>query len=63
MTATYCLAPFAKRLRDVPPTVEVWRALLAEQPEVCPKGCTTNCRTHCGDWARVQWRAMQGRRK
>lgn len=57
MSATYCLGPFAQRLRTLP--WAQWRDEIAKLPEACPKGCAVNCRAVCTSYARVQWRASK----
>lgn len=59
MTLTNCLGAFALRISRLPKTK--WKAEIDRLPEVCPKGCSVNCRTVCADYARVQWRMSEAR--
>lgn len=54
MSATYCLGPFATRLRTLPR--EQWKAEVEKLPETCPRKCGVHCRTYCASYARIQWR-------
>lgn len=60
MPTTYCLSDFAKRLSATPR--EQWKALVESMPETCDR-CGTTCREVCADYARMQWRMAQRRRK
>lgn len=57
MTATYCLGPFAKRLRALP--WSQWRGEIEALPETCAHGCGANCREVCARYARMQWRVSK----
>lgn len=61
MAATYCLGPFAERIRNLPR--EQWKAEIDALPERCERGCGVNCREFCASFARVQWRMAQMREK
>lgn len=61
MSATYCLGPFATRIRNLPR--DQWKAEVERLPERCPRGCGVNCRSYCASYARVQWRMAEIREK
>ncbi len=54
MSATYCLGPFATRLRNLPR--DQWKGEIEKLPTECPHRCGVSCRTYCASFARVQWR-------
>lgn len=59
MSATYCLGPFAKRIRALP--LDDWKSEVEKLPEVCPHKCGVSCRTYCASYARIQWRMAKRR--
>lgn len=57
-----CLVPFAHKLSTLPK--EEWAGAVKALPETCPHAdCSpnVNCRALCADWARVQWRILNGK--
>ncbi len=61
MSATYCIGPFATRIRNLPR--DQWKAEIDKLPERCPRGCGIHCRNTCAAYARVQWRMAVMREK
>lgn len=58
---THCQSAFARKLAMLPLDASAWKALLHEQPEVCPRDCNYACRDVCREYATVQWRCAHRR--
>lgn len=57
MPVTLCLGTFALRISRQPKAK--WKAEIDRLPESCPHGCKVHCRQVCAEYARVQWKAAE----
>lgn len=61
MSATWCLGPFAERIRKMPRNE--WKGEIDKLPERCTRGCGVQCRNVCIAYAKVQWRMASLRKR